>query len=410
MSRGICTCTRLRRNNIGIVQSRKNLDQQRQASVAMLVKTSKNLLPQVETATHISLRGGSSAKLQGGGNKRRRNGGCLRSSLSQEEGQNLTNLCPETLNNVQFEATAANKNNNFGSEHPILSDETNTIAANSSYNVNVPINGITVLTGRSRHPTPSKSPIRKRSIQSNSSLLTSFGTYCQETSLHGWKYVQTSRSLERFCWLALLIVSLTTASVLVYRAVTDFLSHTVSTNMDSLSTTYDNLYFPAITVCNMNFMQRSVLQKYKIQNNDTLIDIFDRMINTGSKENFTEEEIRMFEDIERVTNGSSRLKMEGQPKCHNMFLQYYWKNKDIPFTDGHMTMHYGQTTDESVCCQIFPGMLPEENDNEFDVTNVSFWLKEPNPWQIIFDGYKKGIKPGKQVPLCYGFLYYFKSP
>ena len=79
-----------------------------------------------------------------------------------------------------------------------------------------------------------------------------------------------------------------------------------------------------------------------------------------------------------------------------MFLQYFWKNKEIPYQDGKMTMHYGQTTDESVCCQIFPGMLPEENNANFDVTNISFWVSK-NPWQIIFDGYKKGITPGKQV-------------
>jgi len=60
-------------------------------------------------------------------------------------------------------------------------------------------------------------------------------------------------------------------------------------------------------------------------------------------------------------------------------------------------MHYRQTTDESVCCQIFPGILPWENNNKFDINNDSFWLENPNPWQIIFDGYKKGIKPGKQV-------------
>lgn len=142
---------------------------------------------------------------------------------------------------------------------------------------------------------------------------------------------------------------------------------------------------------------RSVLEKYNVQNNDTLIEVFDRMINTGSRDNFTDEEMQMFADIERMTNGSARLKMEGQPKCHNMFLKYHWKNRDVPIGTGNTTMHYGQTTDESVCCQIFPGMLPNENNNKFDVTNVTFWMKEPNPWQVIFDGYKKGIKPGKQV-------------
>jgi hypothetical protein len=79
-----------------------------------------------------------------------------------------------------------------------------------------------------------------------------------------------------------------------------------------------------------------------------------------------------------------------------MFLQYFWKNEEIRFQDTQYTMHYRQTTDESVCCQIFPGILPWENNNEFDINNDSFWIDNPNPWQIIFDGYKKGIKPGKQ--------------
>jgi hypothetical protein len=64
------------------------------------------------------------------------------------------------------------------------------------------------------------------------------------------------------------------------------------------------------------------------------IDIFDRMINTGSKEPFTEEELKMYKDIEKMTQGSTKLKQEGQPKCHNMFLQYGWKNKEVPFTKG----------------------------------------------------------------------------
>lgn len=226
----------------------------------------------------------------------------------------------------------------------------------------------------------------------------SFISYSQETSLHGWKYVssQNSTTCEKTAWLILLVASLVTASLLVWRAVGDFFSHTVSTNMDSLSTSFANIYFPAITVCNMNFIQRSVLEKYHIQNNDTLIDVFDRMINTGTETQFTEEELRMFDDIERMTNGSARFKMEGHPKCHNMFLTYSWKNSEVNFADGQHTMHYGQTTDESVCCQIFPGMLPWENNNEFDINDGDFWTNRSNPWQFIFDGYKKGIKPGKQ--------------
>ena len=64
-----------------------------------------------------------------------------------------------------------------------------------------------------------------------------------------------------------------------------------------------------------------VFLHFFFKNNDTLIDIFDRMINVGTAENFTEEELLMFDMIERVTNGSEKLNMEGHHKCHNTFLK-----------------------------------------------------------------------------------------
>ena len=162
---------------------------------------------------------------------------------------------------------------------------------------------------------------------------------------------------------------------------------------------FDTLYFPAITICNMNFMQRSVLEKYGLSNNETIIDVFDRMMNTGSVNNFTQEETDMFKFISmkmEKTNGSSEmLKMEGHPECNNMFLEYTWKNKEIKFENGPTSMHYAQTTDASLCCQIFPGMLQSENNNPIDINSMSFW-RQKNPWQIIFDGYKTGINLGKQ--------------
>ncbi len=82
-------------------------------------------------------------------------------------------------------------------------------------------------------------------------------------------------------------------------------------------------------------------------------------------------------------------------------LSFFLCFQAIPVNSEQKAMHYAQTTDESVCCQIFPGMLQEENNAQFDISDGSFWGK-PNPWQIIFDGYKSGIKPGKQVsqPFC----------
>ena len=71
----------------------------------------------------------------------------------------------------------------------------------------------------------------------------------------------------------------------------------------------------------MKLKGRKTLTALSIQDNDTLIDVFDRMINVGTSENFTAEELAMFERIERVTNGSARLNMEGHHKCHNMFLR-----------------------------------------------------------------------------------------
>ena len=44
-------------------------------------------------------------------------------------------------------------------------------------------------------------------------------------------------------------------------------------------------------------------------------------------------------------------------------------------------------------------LLQDENDAKLDVMNVSFW-QQKNPWQIIFDGYKKGMRPGKQASLA----------
>jgi len=52
-------------------------------------------------------------------------------------------------------------------------------------------------------------------------------------------------------------------------------------------------------------------------------------INVGTDVPFSKEELALFDEIERKANGSARLKREGQPKCHHMFLAYSWKNREV---------------------------------------------------------------------------------
>ena len=219
----------------------------------------------------------------------------------------------------------------------------------------------------------------------------SFIGYCTETSLHGWKYISKSNNYERFCWFSCLLCAVTTAFILVYRAIEDFSSQSVTTNMDSLSTKFDDIYFPAITVCNMNNLKKSVLMKHGIDHDRKLMNMFDKYTNIGMEVEFTPlEKVKYNNYSEKIFKSSLKTKLTH--KCHNMFLGYSWKNRE----KDHSTMHYVQTTDESLCCQIFPGILPQENDGNFDPSNISFWFNSDNPWQQLFDGYKTGIKPGKQ--------------
>ena len=76
--------------------------------------------------------------------------------------------------------------------------------------------------------------------------------YCEQTSLHGWLYMTTDRRIWRYAWTMIVLTSIGVASVFVYKASEEFTKATVVTTIHSTTEPLSEVFFPAVTVCNIN--------------------------------------------------------------------------------------------------------------------------------------------------------------
>jgi virulence-associated protein VagC len=76
--------------------------------------------------------------------------------------------------------------------------------------------------------------------------------YCEQTSLHGWCYMTSDRRLWKYAWTLVVLTSIGVASVFVYKASEEFTKATVVTTIHSTTEPLSEVFFPAVTVCNIN--------------------------------------------------------------------------------------------------------------------------------------------------------------
>ena len=79
-------------------------------------------------------------------------------------------------------------------------------------------------------------------------------SYCEQTSLHGWYYISShgGKTAWRIVWTAIVVTSIAVASYFIYKAAEDFTTSTVVTTIHSTTEPLSEVYFPAVTVCNIN--------------------------------------------------------------------------------------------------------------------------------------------------------------
>jgi hypothetical protein len=76
--------------------------------------------------------------------------------------------------------------------------------------------------------------------------------FCSETSLHGWRYLPESNWVGATFFALVLAALNATALFFIYSNAAEYLRSTVSTTVDTSSGSLRDVYFPAVTVCNMN--------------------------------------------------------------------------------------------------------------------------------------------------------------
>ena len=77
--------------------------------------------------------------------------------------------------------------------------------------------------------------------------------YCEQTSLHGWYYISgSSKSYWKVVWSAIVLTSIGVASLFIYKAAEEFTKSTVVTTIHSTTEPLSEVFFPAVTVCNIN--------------------------------------------------------------------------------------------------------------------------------------------------------------
>ncbi|CAL8072487.1 unnamed protein product [Orchesella dallaii] len=90
------------------------------------------------------------------------------------------------------------------------------------------------------------------------------GKFCQDSSLHGLKYIGQSKRhpSERLFWLAAFLISGVGCFITILTLWEKYWESPVVTVFQPVETPVDLIPFPAVTICNVNNVRRSRANQY----------------------------------------------------------------------------------------------------------------------------------------------------
>ena len=75
-------------------------------------------------------------------------------------------------------------------------------------------------------------------------------SFCGDTSLHGYQYI--GRRERRPLWAGIVITSIILAVYFLNYNILEYMSSFTTTSLQTTTSSLDNIFYPSVTVCNMN--------------------------------------------------------------------------------------------------------------------------------------------------------------
>jgi hypothetical protein len=96
------------------------------------------------------------------------------------------------------------------------------------------------------------------------------GRFAEKTSMHGCGYIQSSRHfVSKSFWIFLTVLAIVILIIHLYMITEQFTRWPKKT---TVSLEFNNLAFPAVTICNVNILKNSEVSKYGSQELQALVN------------------------------------------------------------------------------------------------------------------------------------------
>ena len=108
--------------------------------------------------------------------------------------------------------------------------------------------------------------------------------FCQLTSLHGWNYCfrKEKPKTHTVGWILVIITAIISAIALVAGIILEFNAATVSVTLDTTTAPLDDFMFPAVAICNVMQIRKSVVNRLVSElgnvTDDEIVDVSSLMI------------------------------------------------------------------------------------------------------------------------------------